>query len=167
MGTQPKQLAAKRGQTDQIIDQWLQERQELLVLLYRLLKIKPFDNEALASEQEVLQEFCEILVDYVSAGHFEVFEKIAEANENSQSDQLGLDRELLVKILQTTVPAMDFSNQYAQPNNIQLDTLEKDLSRLGEQLASRMDLEDKLIQSYHLATAHLDKIHKGRKANTN
>ena len=150
--------------SDEIIDHWLQERQSLLGLFYRILKIRPFEDESTNDSlcQELLPEFCQILIDYVSAGHFEVFEKLAEANNeiqapNNQADGTKpaepVSLKALVHILRTTVPAIDFSNKYAQKNP-PLDSLKEDLNDLGQQLAKRLDLEDQLIQAYLKLTAN-------------
>ena len=144
--------ASQWGNTDKIIENWLKERQELFILFYRLLKVHPFDEEYLESDVEILQDFCQILIGYVSAGHFEIFEKIAEANEYTNNG--GLNRDLLVNILKTTITAMDFSNKYE--NSLDYTELKQDLSKLGEALAKRMDLEDALIQSYLEATTELE-----------
>lgn len=55
-----------------LIDRWLQERHEL-VRAYDDLGEKP---EALSENRKPLQEFCGVLVDYVSAGHFEIYEQL-------------------------------------------------------------------------------------------
>lgn len=147
------------SKTDQIIETWLKERQQLLILFYRLLKVHPFDDEHLENDVETLQDFCQILIDYVSAGHFEIFEKIAEANEITNNG--GLNRDILVNILRTTVTAMDFSSKYE--NSMDYTTLKQDLSKLGEELAKRMDFEDELIGSYLEATDKLEKVKEIRK----
>ena len=147
------------GRIDKIIDNWLAERQELLILLYRLLKVYPFNEEDLESDMEMLQRFNQILIDYVSAGHFEIFEKISEASE--YTNNAGLNRDLLVNILRTTMVAMDFANKYEDIQDYSL--LKKDLSKLGEALAKRMDLEDELIQTYLDATTELEQVTAIRK----
>jgi regulator of sigma D len=159
MSWQTHGKSAQWGKIDKVIDSWLGERQELLILLYRLLKVHPFDDEHLESDVEILQNFCQILIDYVSAGHFEIFEKIAEASE--YTNNMGLNRDLLVNILRTTVIAMDFSNKYENIKDYL--GLKTDLSKLGEALARRMDLEDELIQTYLEATSDLAQVTAIRK----
>lgn len=143
------------GETDHIVEEWLKERQELLVLYYHLAKTTPFEEDDFANDKELLTNFCQILTDYVSAGHFEVFEKIAAASELHDADAKSLDRALLVKILRTTNTVMAFCNKHANGTN--LDSINHDLSVLGEQLAARMDLEDDLIKIYLHATDKLAK----------
>ncbi len=124
---------------DAIIYTWLKERQELLVLYTQ------------ASENSTLLErFCQILVDYISAGHFEIFEKLAQAKEICTPDQPGLDVTLLEKISKTTLTALDFNDNYA--DNPSVYGLSKALSELGEQLAHRLEWEDQLLQTYFKLT---------------
>lgn len=144
---------------DKTIDNWLNERQELLILLYKLLKVHPFHDENLESDAEILQNFCQILIDYVSAGHFEIFEQIAEASKYTNNP--GLNRDLLVNILRTTVVAMDFSSKYEKGDDS--TKFKQDLSILGEALAKRMDWEDDLIKTYIKATSELTQIEEIRK----
>ena len=59
------------GGVHQLIDRWLQERHELVSAFGALS-----DNLQGAASGQGVQRFCEILVDYVSAGHFEVYEQL-------------------------------------------------------------------------------------------
>jgi len=123
----------------EIVCRWLKERQQLLVLYYKLCEMKPKSYTALTAAR--LIEFCEILIDYVSAGHFEVFEKIASSSGVAQ-----LNTELMIKILQTTNKAIGFSDKYSQTQDY--SKLCEELSRFGLLLSNRFDWEDKLIDIY-------------------
>ncbi len=127
---------------DPLMKQWLKQRQDLLVLYSQLSVIKLFDS----AEKEKLELFCQTLVDYVSIGHFKMFEKIAEFYQSYQPAAAGLDGELLNKILTTTDIILDFNDKYLELDN--LETLSTDLSHLGENLAQRLDWEDGLIKTY-------------------
>lgn len=166
--------------------QWLKERQDLLIAFNEMCQLKQEISEShtidlkqnilhisetlradtlhlvptSASDQlEPLQSFCQLLIDYVSIGHFKIFEKLAEAKAQLPGKQSELDKNLLTKILRTTLLALDFNDQYENINLAQnyseLPTLLEDLSKLGEQLAERMDWEDQLIQNYLLDTANI------------
>ena len=74
------------GGVHQLIDRWLGERREL-VLAYSALAKAP---QAPAINSESLQGFCELLVDYVSAGHFEVYEQLTN-EAKAFNDQRGLE----------------------------------------------------------------------------
>ena len=120
-----------------LIQQWLKQRQSVLVHYSELCTIKN-------SETENLQQFCQTLMDYISTGHFKMFEKLAEVYHASQPQFQPLDAELLNKILLTTDIALDFNDKYTDPK--ELDALFSDLSPLGEALANRMDWEDEYIK---------------------
>jgi len=124
---------------DQHIKQWLLQRQTLLVL---------YSQVCVANKKapEKLRAFCQTLMDYLSTGHFQMFEKIAEVDLKRNPQSKGLDSDLLSKISVTTDIALDFNDKYTEIDN--LEELLLDLSHLGENLAHRMDWEDKLINSY-------------------
>lgn len=139
------------GKVDQIIEQWLKERQELLVIYYQLSHVMPFSEDQLESnEQEILANFCQILTDYVSVGHFEVFERLFAASSDNKIIA-ELDNEIFKRILTTTDKLISFCNKYAKSNTKK--NLSIALSTLGEELARRMDLEDNLIKVYLNYTA--------------
>jgi regulator of sigma D len=95
-----------------------------------------------------LQQFCEIMVDYVSVGHFEVFEQITKEAEIFGNDQ-GLDKspELIDKIQTTTELILDFNDKYITAED--LDALIIDLAALGETFVQRFADEDVLIDLLH------------------
>lgn len=130
-------------ETDEIIKHWLKERQALLILYYELCRLVCSHHPQTA--KAMLPKFCQILIDYVSAGHFEVFEKLADA-EAKCLPEVSLDRDLLVKILGTTHMALLFNDKHSPLKDFA--TLREDLSALGEQLADRMKWEDLLIKEY-------------------
>jgi regulator of sigma D len=136
--------------TDTIIDNWLQERQALLVLFTQLCQSKSFLYNA--HLQTKLDQFCQLLVDYVSAGQFEVFEKIFEASELDRSQ--SFDKQVFVGILRSTLFALDFNDKYT--NATRYDSLEQDLSKLGEHFARRLELEDYIIDLYVEALRQLN-----------
>lgn len=121
---------------DPYIKQWLEQRQAMLVLYSQLC-------HATKAEAEKLAVFCQTLVDYLSLGHFSVYEKLTTSEKTSVlSDQ----KDVLEKISTTTDQALDFNEKYSE--SFDLQSLSHDLSQLGEQLAHRMDLEDQLFKPY-------------------
>lgn len=128
--------------TDQVITQWLKERQALLVSFYELCGTQ---NHPQRFNPEHLQTFCELLIDYVSVGHFKIFERLAEAKANSVENP-KLDQKLLGDILQSTHAILDFNDKYEKESIKGI--LAEDLSTLGHNLAHRLDLEDQLIHHY-------------------
>lgn len=129
-----------------LITSLLRERQQMLVLFHRLVeRQKNTSGPPLAT---LVQQFCQILMDYVALGHFEVYECIAECSEgNAQCQyQQQVASECHGRLTVTTQAAVDFNDRYDSAERCQdLAQLAQDLSRLGEQLAERIELEDKLI----------------------
>lgn len=139
-------------QSDDRINHWLNERQLLVLALHNLSKLKPFKNIHLIEEE--LDNFTAVLIDYVSAGQFEIFETIFRAAEKAPS-QHGLKSSVMVALLRTTNHALDFADKYTQ-DKYQIESLEKDLNALAENLAHRLELEDHLIELYAQATSILE-----------
>lgn len=137
------------GGVSEIIDRWLEERQEMLVQYCALSGL----NEELSDVQrgEKLSSFCQILVDYVSAGHFEVYDQlIKEGREFDDADALQEASKLYDVVDKTTEKLLDFNDKYLETDD--LTTLTEDLSLLGEALEVRFSAEDRLIAVLH--TAH-------------
>lgn len=141
------------GGVSEIIDRWLEERQEMLVQYCALSGL----NEELSDVQrgEKLRSFCQILVDYVSAGHFEVYDQlIKEGREFDDADALHEASKLYDVVDKTTEKLLDFNDKYLETDD--LATLTEDLSLLGEALEVRFSAEDRLIAVLH--TAHKDLV---------
>ncbi len=103
-----------------------------------------------ASNSSRLQKFCQLLLDYVSAGHFEVYYELIREAEAFDDGTAGLARPLMPQITATTQIALDFNDTYAEYKSIgEPGVLAKALSELGETLATRFDLEDQLIAALH------------------
>lgn len=142
------------GGVSDLIDRWLQERQDLLSLFVALPQQKLGDELS-----DLLREFSEILVDYASSWHFGVYEHLlAEAGEFNDGG-LELAKEVDPKIRATTDQILSFNDQYSNRDGLSVQEvahLSQDLSKLGEVLAERFELEDQLIDNLH--TAHKDRI---------
>lgn len=135
------------GGVHQLIDRWLQERHELIKVFGALQ----------AGETEItrsaLQRFCQLLLDYVSAGHFEIYEQLLEEAQ-SFGDQRGLElaRQIYPRIEAITDVAVAFNDRCDTGDCIDDPGLQDDLKRLGSLLHERFELEDCLIEVLH--TAH-------------
>lgn len=141
------------GGVSEIIDRWLEERQEMLVQYCALSGL----SEDLSDVQrgEKLRSFCQILVDYVSAGHFEVYDQlIKEGREFDDADALQEAGKLYDVVDKTTEKLLDFNDKYLETDD--LVALSSDLSQLGEALEIRFSAEDRLIAVLH--TAHKDLV---------
>ena len=132
----------RRGSQD-MASKLISERTEMLTTFCRLAGIEPYT--ANKPVQKLLQEFCQILVDYVAAGHFALYERIVEGKERRRSVS-DLAAQVYPRIAKTTDVALDFNDKYdCEDHCTALDSLSADLSHLGEELAARIDLEDRLL----------------------
>lgn len=142
------------GGVSELIDRWLQERREVLVDFCALGEIHDFDSHNTV-HREKLKAFCEILVDYASAGHFEVYDQLIQEGKDLHDDE-GLEtaKHLFQTIDATTEVILDFNDKYLETDDLR--TLAKDLSQLGISLEARLTTEDRMIEVLH--QAHCDKV---------
>jgi regulator of sigma D len=140
----------RRSRTRKEIKQLIAERNEVLSLYCQLAGCEGNGNKTYDEiDLEILQEFCQVLIDYIATGHFELYSRISEGGER-RTDMVKLANAVWPRIEKTTRTAVDFNDLYDGGNNYS-DTLKKELpqnlSRLGEDLATRIELEDKLINT--------------------
>lgn len=146
----------RRARTKREIKQLINERNEVLALYCSLAgcdgnRITSADN----IEEESLQEFCQLLIDYIATGHFELYSRISEGKER-RTEIIKLANTIYPRIERTTALAVEFNDTYDGGNKFtdELKTqLPGRLSILGEELATRIELEDQLINTL-LSPAH-------------
>ena len=142
---EPTNLSDRRGNTSQRIQHMLDERKQLLALLLQVSSLKNAEVEDISNE--LLEEFCQVLVDYIAAGHFGLYERIVEKRERRKR-VADLAIKIYPRIDATTQIALDFNEKYDSCNGkLSLSSIQEDLSMLGEELTARIELEDKLIES--------------------
>lgn len=125
------------------IEHWLEARRLLLVIYCEL-------SEHNSNKGRQLQIFCQQLIDYISEGHFEIFEELLREGYLF-NDAKGIEKgeDLLITIHDYTQYALDFNDKYLATDD--LTTLSTDLSSLGETLAQRFDVEDNMVDILHNA----------------
>lgn len=135
-----------RGTVQKLMD----ERTEMLVLFGRLAGLDAAkQGRRHAPAAELLQEFCQVMVDYLAAGHFELYERLVNGTERRR-ELAALAEQIYPKIADTTQAALDFNDKYDGKNGMELSmAFDDDLNRLGEVLASRIELEDRLLKLFH------------------
>lgn len=132
---------------EELLTRWLKERRGLLGRYTEIVVAvdsEP-DTAALQTRQKAL---CELLVDYVSAGHFEVFNQLIGEAETFGDGSGALAEKLMPGIGDTTEVILAYEEKYGTGESYP-DTLRRDLSALGEVLESRFVLEDRLIAGLH------------------
>ena len=143
MSTLTSTAKERRHASHDLVAKLVKERTEMLVTFCRLAGVEPYTVEK--PVQKLLQEFCQILIDYVAAGHFALYERILEGKERRQ-EVAAIAAKIYDRIAQSTQNALDFNDKYDCGDHCTaLESLSKDLSRLGEDLALRIELEDKLL----------------------
>ncbi|WP_282340233.1 MULTISPECIES: sigma D regulator [Pseudomonas] len=137
------------GGVHQMIDRWLQERHQLISAYYAF----EAEPDGLAVTPEALQAFCELLLDYVSAGHFEIYEQLlGEGRAFNESRGLELAKRIFPRIEAITEVALRFNDRCAKGDCAASKDLLDELKHLGQLLHERFELEDCLIEVLH--TAH-------------
>lgn len=147
MLTKVQQAKAQWGGFDSTIDTWLEERKQLLVQYCKLASLPPFEREdkSLPEKNEIVQ-FCEILMDYVSAGHFEIYQKIL-----GDADDTDTVENILNQLDNNTDKALLFNDKYASINDEDgldgLASFDLRLAELGQHMEERFSYEDQLIKT--------------------
>lgn len=148
-----KSAKERWGGVNEIIDRWLEDRQAMLVQYCALSGLDQDLSDLQRGEK--LRSFCQILVDYVSAGHFEVYDQlIKEGREFDDAEALQEASKLYDTIDTTTERLLDFNDKYLETDDV--SSLSSDLSLLGEALEVRFSTEDRLISVLH--TSHKDLV---------
>jgi regulator of sigma D len=135
---------------DNLIKEWLNERQELIILYCSLSgvnKKQPNTEKTIAK----LGQFCQLLLDYVSAGHFEIYAELLVEAESFADGSAETAKKLYPLISDTTQAALDFNDKYDTSERCAkaLADVSADLSSLGELLVNRFEWEDQLIETTH------------------
>jgi regulator of sigma D len=144
------------GGVSELIDRWLKERQELLVQ-YCDLSSKS-EEQASETLQKQFERFCEVLMDYISAGHFEVYEQLIREADEFNDGGRELAEKLYPGLQKTTEQVLNFNDRLDGKalSGGHLDDLFAELSELGQALETRFEIEDFMIA--HLHNAHADKV---------
>ncbi|MCW8875230.1 MAG: sigma D regulator [Gammaproteobacteria bacterium] len=140
---QDKLKQERRGAVRDKLATLVQTRTEALALFSDLISRRPFavDPEV----RNALQEFCEALIDYTASAHFQLY-RFLETNIERREPVLKVADEVYPHIVRTTDAILEFNDKYEKaPLEDCVDCLPEDLSRLGEALADRIQLEDRMI----------------------
>ncbi len=139
----------RRERLHNTIESLVKLRQEVVVSYCQLAGVSSFsarDHEAHDVEADQLRRFCQIMVDYTAMGHFEVYQRIIEGKERRRAVK-EVAAEVYPAIAETTDYLVDFNDKYDafEGTDEDLEMLAGDLSRLGEIIAIRGELEDQIL----------------------
>ncbi len=146
------------------INDMIAQRKEL-VLKYMQLIHPEMNNDHVSHDDpladgkvepsfEQITDFCDILVDYISHGHFDLYPKIVELIENASGRSLSIAHRVMPRIDKTTEGLLQFSDRYAEDmDSSKMKTLRDDLAKAGQLLEHRFRNEDRLIIGLRLVNA--------------
>jgi regulator of sigma D len=138
-----QKYATDRRATQGLVAKLLTQRDQVLALMCRLSGVPPFDHEKPSAV--LVTEFCQLLTDYIAATHFGLYQRL-EARTERRRPVLDLAVALCPNIAATTELALEFSEKYCGDRSQGASAdLHADLARLGEVLARRIEMEDRLI----------------------
>ncbi|HDZ49534.1 hypothetical protein LCGC14_0029840 [marine sediment metagenome] len=147
-----KNALERWGGVHVLIDRWLDQRRNLLVSFIELKEA--CDSELEAVRKAPIDNFSEKLMDYISAGHFEIYPQLSEeAKAFGDESALVIAAKLLERLEMSTEMVLefdtDFGNELSCEQNIA--RLPAWIDRLARGLTERFALEDQLIARLHAA----------------
>lgn len=148
----------KSNFTETCIKTWLSERQAVLVKYCKLAPPKSEHSRLInykLPSLESLNIFFQDLIDYLSHGHFRIFPHILDAVSTDPKESQQRINKLIGDIMITTEVLIGICDQYKSvQKEDELILLQQDLSRLGELLDIRLNLEDEIFRTlYRLHSA--------------
>ena len=142
----------RRKDLGETLEALKEQRQQTLMAYCKLTGVSSPDQSKSGEVKDIapvaLQEFLNVMVDYIAMGHFTVYQRIIEGKERRGAVQSAADR-VYPSIGETTDIMVEFNDKYENFDGSaeDQDALREDLSRLGEMLAIRGDLEDEILEA--------------------
>jgi len=135
----------RRVQSRHILESLIDSRTETLAQYKQVMNYQPFEmSETL---QEVLEDFCESMVDYTAKAHFNLYSHLDE-NRERRTSVLEIADNVYPDLLENTQKLLDFHDKYSSDvAKMECDKLEHCLNDVGELLADRINLEDDVINA--------------------
>lgn len=135
----------RRVQSRNVVESLVDSRTETLAQYKEVMSYQPFEmNDTL---QEVLEDFCESMVDYSAKAHFNLYSYLEDNKERRQS-VLKIADSVYPDLVDNTQKILDFHDQYnSDVSALDCGKLETCLNSVGELLADRISLEDDVISA--------------------
>jgi len=135
------QTQERRQFNQNLVAELQEERHQVWSLYCKVAEHKPFSCSP--ETQSLLTQFSQLLIDYVSLGHFGIYERLFSGGGELRDGILTSANDIYSAFSETTEAVMSFNDKYdTDQQTLTVDKLEADLSILGEHLAKRIDLED-------------------------
>lgn len=139
----PTEFVERRGHSRDLVQKLLAQRQDLLVAFCEVAGLEPYRPDK--PVRSLLRKFCQLLVDYVAVVHFELCTRIADGGER-RAGVRAVAEEVFPRLSAITEEVVEFNDRYEVLTPEKLaGGLPDDLSRIGETLAARFELEDRLF----------------------
>ncbi|MED5387876.1 MAG: sigma D regulator [Pseudomonadota bacterium] len=150
MATPHSAALAQWQRIEALVQAWLDERQQLIVLLCTLQGLKGLSDPRQPLQKQV-QYFCQLLMDYISAGYFEVYRELVNEARHFHRDNPALTHQILQQLDNSTDAALAFNEDFERPEQwmSRRDQLPARITQLMQTLEDRFALEDQLILSIH------------------
>ena len=135
----------RRVQSRRIVESLIESRTDTLTQYKQVMNYQPFEmSETL---QEVLEDFCESMVDYTAKAHFNLYNYLDEKKER-RGRVLSIADSVYPELVDNTQKLLDFHDQYSSDvAHLECEKLEECLNSIGELLADRINLEDDVINA--------------------
>jgi regulator of sigma D len=143
-GSTFQHFTAQHTTVQQIVESLLQSRTETLSLYKDIMSFRPFEQNDIL--QEVLEDFCETMVDYTARAHFKLY-NFLDINKENQAP-LKLSMNVYPSLMDNTQHILDFHDKYnSDISEFDCEKLDACLNQVGELLADRILLEDHIIDA--------------------
>lgn len=131
-------------QAQQAVESLIKSRTETLTRYKDVMNYHPFEMSEML--QEVLEDFCESMVDYTAKVHFNLAGYFDEnGDERRHAD---ITDKIFPTLVDNTQSILDFHDQYSSDvQHLDCEKLEYCLNQVGELLADRISLEDHIINA--------------------
>jgi|GEM_PF-2943618 len=121
----------------------IESRTQALALYNDVMSYQPFDDSS--TFREILEDLCELLVDYSGKVHFNLLNNIQDEYDLDESI-LSITADISTQLVDNTQRILDFHDLYnSDVQESHMEKLSQSLSDLGEIIADRIALEDKVI----------------------
>ena len=138
-------IPERRNRSRDLIKAMVSARKDTLSLYSRLGELQPNGSNT-AAVFDLLQRFCQSLIDYTARAHFQLYRHVEEKTER-RTEVLDIAERIYPRISELTQAIVEFNDKYdCEAHTDNLRDLSEDLSNLGLALADRITLEDQLIK---------------------
>ncbi len=135
----------RRVNSRRIVESLVESRTKTLAQYKEVMTYYPFEiDETL---KEVLEDFCESMVDYTARAHFYLYNYLEE-NKERRTTVLKIADSVYPKLVDNTQLLLDFHDRYSSDvTELDCEKLENCLNGVGELMAVRINLEDEVINA--------------------